>query len=132
MTPARAGPFPATLPAGKTITGIYSMGSTAAAGGELSRGDISFVYPLASDPTGHYINTGSPSPAGCPGTPTAPAADPGHLCIYEQRATNVGARNLQSPPGSDGVTTVQGVALFATSAAAGTYVSAGRWAVTGN
>ena len=49
--------------------------------------EISFAFPLASDPTPHIRLAGAAPNADCPGSVTAPAAAPGHLCIYEQSST---------------------------------------------
>jgi hypothetical protein len=125
-----AGPFPDTLPAGKTVRGWYWAGATATAGNQLTTSEISFVYPLASAPTGHYINEAAATPAGCTGNSTNPGADPGHLCIFEFDALNTTNRLFTGP--SDGVTTRFGVGLFTRSTAAGTYWIRGSWAVTGS
>jgi hypothetical protein len=117
------------LPAGKTVRGTYWMGDTAAAGFDLATSEISFGWRFAAAPTPHFIQSGTTPPAACPGTATAPAARPGHLCVYESLATNEGLRNVNGPSG-DGSTYRFGARLFIRSAAAGNYYSGGTWAAT--
>jgi hypothetical protein len=117
------------LPAGRTVRGTYWMGDIAAAGFDLATSEISFGWRFASPPTPHFIpSTGTP-PAECPGTASAPAANPGHLCVYESLELNAGARDVNGPTG-DGSTYRFGARLFIRSAAAGTFWSGGTWAAT--
>jgi hypothetical protein len=127
------GPFPGTLPGGKTIRGEYeidfTIGGTAATGGD----NLSFGFSFASAPTTHVILKGGAVPAGCTGgSPGNPKADPGNLCIYEgafnDRSSlavfkeSTGASGAADPWGA-------GVFMFST-AATGTAYSAGTWAAT--
>jgi hypothetical protein len=125
------GPFPDTLPSGKTIRGRWGMGFTASAGGQYFESHISFVYPLAAAPTAHFIASGNPPPAGCPGTAANPQADPGHLCVYEDNDGNRSSTLVCSSglcPGAD----KYGAQLRTNSAAAGGVWTRGTWAVTGS
>ena len=126
-----AGPFPATLPAGQTVRGWYYAGGSASAGFDLAVTEMAFVYPLAAAPTGHFIMSGDPTPAGCTGDVSNPGASAGHLCVFEQNSTNAGVRNINGP-GGDGTTTKWGAGIFIRSAAASTFYTRGVWAVTGS
>lgn len=119
----------ANLPAGKTVRGTYWMGATAGAGFDLATSEISFGWRFAAAPTRHFIQLGAPAPAECPGTAAAPAANAGHLCVYESLAVNAGARDVNGPAG-DGSTYAFGARLFIRSAAAGDFYSGGTWAAT--
>jgi hypothetical protein len=75
------GPFPATLPSGKTLTGDYR--TVFPSGSAVSIPDTqSFAFPLTSRPAVHFIGVGATPPAQCPGTATEPKAAPGNLCVY--------------------------------------------------
>jgi hypothetical protein len=126
------GPFPATLPAGQTVRGWYYAGGSAPGALDLALTELSFVYPLAAAPTGHFIAQGNPTPVGCTGDAYNPGASPGHLCVFEGHAVNAGARNFNGYGPPDGITTRFGVGFYVRSAAAGTYWSKGSWAVTGS
>lgn len=117
------------LPAGRTIRGTYWMGATAGAGFDLATSEISFGWRFAAAPTRHFIQLGDPAPAACPGTADAPAANRGHLCVYESLALNAGVRDVNGP-GGDGSTYRFGARMFIRSAAAGTFWSGGTWAAT--
>jgi len=124
------GPFVDTLPSGKSLKGAYAMiGHGTGRTGE----GISFGIPLSSAPTAHYIDVGEQPPSQCPGTAAAPAAAPGHLCIYE--AQNVGPVNV--PSFEDPITSATGsttrsfgIAVVGNSGTAGDYRATGSWAVT--
>lgn len=77
------GPTETVLPAGKTLTGVWSYFGT---GQESAYPSISFPLRVEPAPTGAYLveNEGSPEALtnGCPGTVEEPEADPGHLCVY--------------------------------------------------
>jgi len=127
-----AGPITGTLPAGVTLRGTVAISGRAVGAGEFIRQAISFGFTLAAEPVPHYIKLDDVLPPGCTGTPAAPGADSGHLCIFE-------AGSLGSPAAGAGnpVTTVPnttstfGASVFATSTAAGGYAIRGSWAVTG-
>jgi len=83
--------FTETLPAGKTETGTWAFGPSAAG---ISRVPLSFAIPLAaglSETKVHYLNaaneevpsSGPPVPStACHGTAASPSADAGNLCVY--------------------------------------------------
>ena len=120
------GPFPGTLPAGKTIRGVWVALDHASAANEEHQVAISYGFQLASAPVLHHIKAGIPPPAECPGTGANPQAQPGHLCLFETFASNVTAsRGVQavSDPRS-------GAEIHQRATAAGNSYTFGSWAVT--
>jgi hypothetical protein len=96
--------FP-TLPSGKTETGVWTVNMTPEEGvahekGELPGGvhaAVSFSLPLATPlGAGHVIfnEGGQHNATDCPGTPEAPEAVEGYLCVYSK----AGGLSLLSPP----------------------------------
>lgn len=79
-----AGPLLATLPSGKSLVGTYGANNN---GVSIAYDSVSFVFPLVAAPTAHFVKSGTVAPAECPGTVAAPAAAPGHLCIFERDGT---------------------------------------------
>ena len=96
------GPFVATLPSGKTLTGDYR---TSSAGGVFVGDTQSFAFPLASKPSVHFVGIGATPPAQCPGTASSPKAAPGNLCLYATEgsvsATAVDISNPETNEGPD-------------------------------
>jgi hypothetical protein len=132
------GPFPATLPTGKTITGAYAL----AGGGssDFAADHISWPFRLASVPAVHVIASGETPPTGCSGTALAPAASSGNLCIFESRSsssTTAGACSIGANACTDagGIGTDEslkfGVFIRAFATAATRWYNVGTWAVTG-
>jgi hypothetical protein len=129
--PGPAGPITSDLPRGVTLRGTFASQGTGA--GNQARQGVSFGLQLAIAPTPHYIKFGTAVPDGCTGgTVTAPAADPGHLCIYEGGTTNASATRGFLNPIDDSVTTVArwGFGVYVNGAGAGSFVAQGTWAVT--
>lgn len=122
-----AGPFPATLPKGQTLTGVYNLGGTnpSSSGHTFAFGSISFPYRLAATPEVEVIFKGNPPTSGCPGTPSSPQAASGKLCIYEAEGLNWEEFGLfpATPYGEN-------LELGSTTKAQ-TFSSSGTWAVTG-
>jgi hypothetical protein len=137
---AAAGPFPTTLPAGKSETGVFGLYGHGEEndGVEIASGDITFVYPLATAPSVKLVQFGTASsPPECPGTAAAPTAAAGWLCVYENREQN--ERSGRYPqvmaPGSGSYPSAGrfGATLALLGQAAGTdwfFWSEGTWAVT--
>ena len=124
-------PFPPTLPSGDTLYGNYSAGGQAAGANAYATDSISFGYVLAQRPTAHLVKKGDPPPAACPGNVTAPAALPGHLCVYESLAANAGTRTIaDSTQNLTDAANWYGAHINLFSAAAGAFDSAGTWAMT--
>jgi len=105
-----------------TVRGMYLVGGTSS-GAEIFLGDIAYGWTMPSALTEHYIQAGSPNPAGCTGTVAFPKAAPGHLCVYEQAALNATTRNVQALAGGR-----YGTRLFVNSAGAGQTEIRGSWA----
>ena len=78
-----AGTEATTLASGQTLRGYVEPWGEAAEANEWASASVSFPVPLAAAPIAHFINFGDANPAGCTGTPASPAADPGHLCVWE-------------------------------------------------
>lgn len=73
------GPFAATLPSGKTLTGDYFTSSET---GSTFDDTQSFAFPLASEPSVHFVGISAADPPQCAGTVANPQAAPGNLCVY--------------------------------------------------
>jgi hypothetical protein len=131
-----AGPFPDALPAGKTLRGTFSVSGSAGAAGDTAQTAETFAFSLAAAPTVHVIPAGGTPPSDCPGSATAPAAQAGHLCMFEvERSAAVSSIAVFDPSAAtaDGAGKASrfGFGLRITSNASGALSSAGSWAVTG-
>jgi hypothetical protein len=125
------GPFPGTLPSGKTLRGVYYAENTAAAAADRTSDSVSFGFTLASQPAAHYIASGATPPAQCPGTVNSPEAAPGHLCVYEFSRFSVTSAGIVDPTeGVIGQSSKEGFGVGATASGAGNYFVGGAWAVT--
>lgn len=110
------------------IRGGYMLGGTGAAAGEFLQDAISFGVNLSAEPTVHFIPLGAAVPAGCSGTPAAPDAVAGHLCVFEAANLNNTVSGIYQVSGGPGSSTM-GAVVVGASAGAGTSYSAGSWAV---
>ncbi len=117
------GPFPITLPSGKTIYGAYEMGITATAGAQVLETAVSYTY-LIPGQTAVYVKQGTTSTT-CTGTVANPTAPPGFTCIYEKTGSNV-----ESGRGINYLSENAGFGLYAFSQAAGLSQAYGTWAAT--
>jgi hypothetical protein len=135
-----AGPLLDTLPSGRTLRGefgIYGVGHVDN-GIEAASESISFPIALATAPNTKVVQNGTASlPPDCPGTAADPAAAPGWLCVYENRAQNQRTGNYPSvsAPGSGFSPSAGrfGATLVLQGQAGGAewfYWSEGTWAVT--
>jgi hypothetical protein len=125
--------LPSAVAQGTRFAGSYYAGGTATAAGQVEFSTISFGFALPTAPTPHFIAKGAPPPAACPGNVNAPAAQPGHLCIYEGASSNVGTTQAFLDPATGDVNTVVrtwGAVVLVRSAATGDFFSGGSWAVT--
>lgn len=123
---AKYAPFPAV------IRGTYSILDVATAVGQTFGDNISFGVTLSAAPTAHYIPAGGTVPAGCSGTPAAPNASPGNLCVFEGHTLNttaVGVYGIDGAAPALGVSNPFGAGVYANSAAAGNVYAWGSWAV---
>jgi hypothetical protein len=119
--------FTKTLPTGDTEKGTWSLSVPAhnpTAGFSASFASISFVIPLESAPTAHYLKSTEKETPECPGTAEEPRAGPGQLCVYAQSELSVPTLNVASK--SYGAYVVE---LFPGGAEPGG-VAVGSWAVT--
>jgi hypothetical protein len=127
------GPVTGVLPAGQTLRGNYMLSQTNATATNFHNA-VSFGLRLSAAPTVHYINNGTAPPAECPGTVADPQAAPGHLCIYETQATNVGAGRGACNPEVGGCpansASREGFAVYGPVTGAGAVYMFGSWAVT--
>jgi hypothetical protein len=130
-----AGPFPATLPAGQTLTGVYNLeGTNSAAPGHSYAGSaISFQFRLAAVPIVHFIAAkGAPS-AQCPGSVNNPQAQSGNLCIYEDESKEAEGVSVFNPSEveTEGASTFGAALSLKSTTSSGGFYSLGTWAVTG-
>lgn len=74
-----AGPVETTLPAGKTMTGVWGFRESNVT---EAYAQISFPLRYPGEPEFHVLNEGEASTTECPGSASNPQAQAGHLCIY--------------------------------------------------
>jgi len=120
-------PLLGTLKGGQTLRGVFSLGDTATAVGDLTRGAVSFQFPLTNTPTVTVLKKGETS-ANCGGLGggQTPAATGGNLCVYVTESKGLDAT---TPLAAENNTRL-GFGLVAKSEAAGEYFAYGQWAVT--
>ena len=123
--------FGANAGSGGLMRGTFSTaGDAAGLAGTWNMTAIVWPVPLASAPVGHIIPTGGPVPAGCSGSVSAPAASPGHLCLFVGGSSNISTQVLCNPiTDVCGGPSRFGVGLEAFSAADGQWWTQGTWAV---
>ena len=131
------GPITGVAPSGVTMTGMFDIEGYALSSGVLGE-PINFPLSLSAPPMVVEVpwSQPNPDPAHCGGSPDAPTAAPGYLCVYDR-----GSANINAPPGCIWVC-VQDIeanepaanvfgARFLTRAASTGYARAqGTWAVT--
>jgi hypothetical protein len=83
------GPATTTAPSGSTQRGFISVAGDATV---LLASTIEFPYELSASPKVVEVRNGlpNPDPTHCPGSPGAPSAAPGYLCLYDEFEDNVG------------------------------------------
>ena len=121
------GPLVETLPSGKTLRGGWAISHDATEAGQIAAHAVSFPFRLPSGPAVRVIQEFGPPLPECPGSPLAPEAEPGYLCIYTEYLENDDGA-LFTQPIAD--TYRFGPMLYANSAAAGRTEGTGSWAVT--
>ena len=126
-----AGPFPATLPKGQTLTGVYNAeGHVTSTNEAMFAGDsISFLYPLATAPETAFLKSGETT-TDCPGSPSKPQAAAGWLCIYEEESVLVNTVRFGEP--SAELARFGNWISIESKAETGDFYSTGSWAVTGD
>ena len=137
---ARASPGPTTTlaPSGSTQRGAFAVDGYAAATGSFVRSSISYPLQLSAEPLEVEVPYGgtNPDPAHCGGTPQAPGAARGYLCLYDRASSNVSVggsgSNVQvsDVDGFGATTNVWGGELITRAAATGSVSVTGSWAVT--
>jgi hypothetical protein len=122
-------PLLGTLRSGQTLRGVFDVGSTAVAAGDLTRSAASFQFPLSSAPAVTVLQPGQTS-ANCTGlgggAGQTPQATGGNLCVYVEKAENLD----EAAPLLVENNTRLGFGLVAKAKAAGTHYAYGQWAVT--
>jgi hypothetical protein len=107
------------------VFGIASTGDVAAVGST----SVTFAFPLPEAPQPHYISRGGASTTECPGTVFAPAAMPGHLCLYEGRIGNTFSPSIGDPvSGTAPGTSRFGFTVTTAASFAGHFGVTGTWA----
>jgi len=126
---AKYAPYPSL------IRGAYALGVNAAGANGLTTDNVSYGVTLTVAPTAHFIELGDPVPVGCSGTPAAPNASDGHLCVFEAQTFGaLGAtatKGVCTPdfalcPESSGVF---GGLVYGYTTGAGVSTSTGTWAL---
>jgi hypothetical protein len=136
VTPAKLsnefGPIVSTLKSGQTLRGVFDLGDTAVAAGELTHSGTSFPFPLLATATLTVLEPGQTT-ANCGGlgggVSQTPQATGGNLCVYITEKTNLD----ETVPfvGLLGENNTRlGFGLAAKAKAAGAYGALGQWAVT--
>ncbi|MFL5873079.1 MAG: hypothetical protein ACJ75T_06345 [Solirubrobacterales bacterium] len=120
-------PLLGTLRTGQTLRGVFSLGDTATGAGDLTRGAVSFAFPLNNQPTVTVLKKGETS-ANCSGLGggQTPQANGGNLCVYVTESKGLDAT---TPLAAENNTRL-GFGLLAKSEATGEYYAYGQWAVT--
>lgn len=125
---SEVGPLLGALKSGQTLRGVFDVGGNEATTGDITRGAVSYQFPLGgSAPTVTVLKKGQTS-ANCPGigSGSAPSATGGNLCIYLTEEVN-----LEDTAGLVAENNTRlGFGLAAKSKLTGEYIAAGQWAVT--
>ncbi len=126
-----AGPFPGNRRP-VTVRGNYGVHFQAPSSNSGGISAFSYGLTLPAPPVVHYVRSGGPAVAECPGTATSPQAAPGHLCVYEAVGSNIGngcvARTAPSYDCEEANTS--GAAMSISSTTGGNTYSTGTWALT--
>ena len=120
-------PLLGTLRTGQTLHGVFGLGDTATGAGDLTRGAVSFAFPLNNQPTVTVLKKGEMS-ANCSGLGggQTPQANGGNLCVYVTESKGLDAT---TPLVAENNTRL-GFGLVAKSEATGEFYAYGQWAVT--
>jgi hypothetical protein len=121
---AKYAPYP------KTLRGTYLVSGHVPAAGDYAFGTIAYGATLTAPPTTVFVPAAGPANPNCTGSAAAPAAAPGHLCVYEGAGTNSTGFLFASATGTPGVSSPYGVNVRITSVGAGLTASLGGWALT--
>jgi hypothetical protein len=131
------GPVSQTVPAGATIRGVYGFEVAVPATGTAEGDFVSYPMALPSAPTGEVFSASGHATTHCAGSVSAPAADPGYLCVYRLSATGAvtqttlyNPQNASSPPGAGSVYGFEVEDLLTASGTASLLLDEGAWAYT--
>jgi hypothetical protein len=121
-----------SLPAGKTLTGVYAASALVEGEEPHVQAGVSFALPVSGEVTAHYIKAGETTlPHGCTGNANEPGAEEGNLCVFSQSEENVGIA-AAGPQGSPTSTIGAVIVGIAPETGEGKNVAfSGTWAVTG-
>jgi hypothetical protein len=125
--------FAGSLPAGKTMTGVWGASVTVATAGDGYRAYASFPLQLADGiPSDHVVYVPGTSATNCPGPGQAAA---GFLCVYqgdEGNTTGPTTGNIFNPEdeGGGAGSGRRGFAILIGASTAGLSGVGGSWAVT--
>ncbi len=120
-------PLLGTLRSGQTLRGVFSVGDTATAAGDLTRSAVSFSFPLTNTPSVSVLNKGETNGnCGGLGGGQTPAATGGNLCVYITESKGL---DPTTPLVAENNTRL-GFGLVAKSEGSGEYYAYGQWAVT--
>jgi hypothetical protein len=129
------GPATTTAPSGSTQRGFFDID-----GYETTRNlgtSITFALELSASSTAVEVPNGvpNPDPTHCPGSPQAPSAAPGYLCLYDLFKLNVDqlfpGEYLQVSDGASlGHASPFGALLTIVPQSTGEVIIQGSWAVT--
>jgi hypothetical protein len=131
------GPTSQTVPAGSTIHGVYGLELEVPAGGAIEGDFVSYPMTLPSPPTGEVFSASGHATTHWAGSVSAPAADPGYLCVYRTIGTGTitgtllyNPQNESSPPGPGSVYGFDVEDQFTPSSSASVILDEGVWAYT--
>jgi hypothetical protein len=123
------GPLLQIVPSGVTIHGAW--GFEGEPSGYYLGAVVSYPLQLPAPPTGAVFSTDGLAKTHCPGSVSAPAADPGYLCVYRGYDVNalVGYYVGNPETGARSATSVYGFNVEdATTAGTGTAIDEGTYA----
>lgn len=130
------GPTTTTAPSGSTQRGSFVLEGYEPAGGTIGS-SISYPLELSAPPLEVEVPVGgtNPDPTHCPGTPEAPTAARGYLCIYDRFSGNVSkptgtSLEVANVDGFGGTTNAWGGRIVALASTTGVVDVEGSWAVT--
>jgi hypothetical protein len=125
-----AGGLPGTLASGKTLTGSWGQ-SAEPATSQIQTDTISFPVRLSKPVAVHVRQQGAGPSRNCPGTPSAPKARKGHLCIYVGAGANHDPVDTYSPVDGAGNGNYKfGAVVYWRPQSADFVYASGTWAVT--
>jgi hypothetical protein len=91
------GPLLTSVPFNASIKGVYGIQQTVPANSTSVGAFISFPLALRQQPTAVVFSPTGSAVTHCPGTVTAPSADPGYLCVYRAASSGVGQTFIDDP-----------------------------------